>query len=377
MPIALPVSHRQAIMPIQISNPAISGTSAGIKSLIRREALALGFDQIGFTGPTLPQDHRDDLNDFIAKDYHGSMQWMADRLHHRYEPAALWPECRSVIVLGMNYGPDTDPLYQLQHKSNAAISVYALGDDYHDVIKKKLKILGRWMGAQYQTELKVFVDTAPVPEKRLAQEAGLGWQGKHTNIVSRSYGSWLFLGAIYTRLELEPDTRHREQCGSCRACLDICPTDAFPKPFQLDARKCLSYLTIEHKGPWPDNYRRAMGNRIYGCDDCLAVCPWNKFASQTQEAKLKARENLKQPSLADLLMLDDAAFRTLFRKNPIKRIGLHRFLRNCLYAAGNSQDKSLIPLIKSYLSHTDIVVSDAADWALKQYILADRINPAL
>jgi len=282
----------------------------------------------------------------------------------RAHPRALWGEARSAIVLAMNYGPDTDPLTQLDHKDRAAISVYAQGDDYHDVIKGRLKTLGGFVASRFGGELKVFVDTAPLMEKPLAEAAGLGWQGKHTNLVSRSFGSWLFLGSILTTLELTPDAADGGACGTCRACLDVCPTDAFPAPYQLDARACLSYLTIEFDGPWPERYRRAMGNRVYGCDDCLAVCPWNKFAQTALEQRLQARAALRQPGLAELAALDDAGFRALFAKSAIKRIGYARFLRNVLYAIGNSGDPALVDAARVHLTHADPVVADAAAWAV-------------
>jgi epoxyqueuosine reductase len=269
------------------------------------------------------------------------MAWIADTADRRAHPKAMWEAARSAVVLGVNYGPDADPLAALADRRRGAISVYAKGDDYHDLIKKRLKALGRWMQARFGGELKVFVDTAPLLEKPLAERAGLGWQGKHTNLVSREFGSWLFLGSVLTTLELKPDPTGEDHCGACRACLDICPTKAFPAPYQLDARRCISYLTIELKGPIPREFRAALGNRIYGCDDCLAVCPWNKFAQTSSEAALQARETLRSPGLADLSRLDDSAFRTLFAKSPIKRVGRDRFVRNVLYAIGNSGDPGL------------------------------------
>ena len=269
------------------------------------------------------------------------MDWLADRPERRADPRGLWPDVRSVIMLGVNYGPDQNPLKILEARSRGAISVYAQGDDYHDLIKKRLKALARWLVAAEACEVKVFVDTAAVMEKPLAQAAGLGWQGKHTNLVSREFGSWLFLGAIFTTLDLPHDDADTDHCGSCRACLDICPTSAFPAPYQLDARRCISYLTIEHKGPIPREFRKAIGNRIYGCDDCLAVCPWNKFAQAGRETKLAARDELRAPPLAELARLDDAAFRAMFTKSPVKRIGRDRFVRNVLIAIGNSGDAEL------------------------------------
>ena len=281
------------------------------------------------------------MREFLAAGAHGDMAWMATNADRRADPRALWPEVRSIVMLGINYGPDDDPLAILQDRTRGGISVYARGDDYHELIKPRLKNLGRWLIDNAGGDIKVFVDTAPVMEKPLAAAAGLGWQGKHTNLVSRQLGSWLFLGAIFTTLDLPPDAAESDHCGNCRACLDICPTAAFPAPYRLDARRCISYLTIEHKGPIPRELRALMGNRIYGCDDCLAVCPWNKFAVAGREAKLAAREALRAPRLADLARLDDAAFRALFAKSAVKRIGRERFVRNVLIAIGNSGDAAL------------------------------------
>jgi epoxyqueuosine reductase len=294
------------------------------------------------------------------------MDWMAETVERRRHPRGIWPDARSAIVLGVNYGPEQDPMAALADRTRAAISVYAQGDDYHELIKKRLKALGRWMAAEFGCELKVFVDTAPLMEKPLAQKAGIGWQGKHTNLVSREFGAWLFLGSILTTLELEPDGAEGEHCGSCRACLDVCPTNAFPAPFQLDARACLSYLTIEHKGPIPLEYREAMGNRIYGCDDCLAVCPWNKFARTAHEQAFHAREGLRGPSLGDLAGLDDPSFRTLFSKSPVKRIGRDRFVRNVLYAIGNSGEPAFADCAVRLLDDPAPVVRGAAVWALSR-----------
>ena len=288
------------------------------------------------------------LQRFLAEGMHGDMDWLAATAERRGAPMALWPDVRSVIMLGVNYGPDHDPLAVLVQRDRAAISVYAQGDDYHDLIKKRLKELARWLTAQAGGDVKVFVDTAAVMEKPLAEAAGLGWQGKHTNLVSRQFGSWLFLGAIFTTLDLPADTPEPDSCGSCRACLDVCPTAAFPAPYRLDARRCISYLTIEHKGPIPRELRPLMGNRIYGCDDCLAVCPWNKFAVQGREAKLATREALRAPKLAELARLDDAQFRSVFTKSPVKRTGRDRFVRNVLIAIGNSDDESLAPEAESF-----------------------------
>jgi epoxyqueuosine reductase len=294
------------------------------------------------------------------------MAWMAETAERRADPGVLWPDGRSLIMLGLNYGPDENPLDGLKDRDRGLVSVYARADDYHDVVKSKLKAVGRWLVEATGCEIKVFVDTAPLMEKPLAAAAGLGWQGKHTNLVSREYGSWLFLGAIMTTLELAPDAPERDHCGSCRACLDICPTEAFPRPYVLDARRCISYLTIENKGPIPREFRKAIGNRIYGCDDCLAACPWNKFASQGREMKLAARDGLKRPALADLAGLDDAAFRALFSKSPVKRIGRDRFIRNVLIAIGNSGDRALAERAVALLDDASPLVRGAAVWALKQ-----------
>jgi epoxyqueuosine reductase len=304
------------------------------------------------------------LRAFLAAGSHGDMDWMARHADRRGDPRALWPDVRSIIMLGVNYGPDDDPLAILRERLRGAISVYAQGDDYHDLIKPRLKALARQLIGQAGGDVKVFVDTAPVMEKPLAQAAGLGWQGKHTNLVSRTHGSWLFLGAIFTTLELPPDPAEVDHCGSCHACLDICPTAAFPAPYRLDARRCISYLTIEHKGPIPHALRRAIGNRIYGCDDCLAVCPWNKFAQAGREAKLAARAALRAPALAELARLDDAGFRALFAKTAVKRIGRARFLRNVLIAIGNAGDASLVPATERLLDDASPLVRGAAIWAL-------------
>ena len=298
------------------------------------------------------------------------MDWLATTAQRRGDPRALWPDTRSIVMLGMNYGPEGDPLAILRQRSRGAISVYAQGDDYHEIIKPRLKALARWLVAQGGGDVKVFVDTAAVMEKPLAEAAGLGWQGKHTNLVSRRHGSWLFLGAIFTTLDLPPDPTETDHCGNCHACLDICPTAAFPAPYRLDARRCISYLTIEHKGPIARELRPLMGNRIYGCDDCLAVCPWNKFAQAGREAKLAAREALAAPALAELARLDDAAFRTLFAKSPVKRTGRDRFLRNVLIAIGNSGDVSLAADAERLLGDASPLVRGAAVWAL------GRLDPA-
>jgi epoxyqueuosine reductase len=296
------------------------------------------------------------------------MDWLAQNPERRADPRGLWPDVRSVIMLGVNYGPDEDPLAILEQRSHGAISVYAQGDDYHDVIKKHLKALARWLVAKVPSEVKVFVDTAAVMEKPLAQASGIGWQGKHTNLVSREFGSWLFLGAIFTTLDLPHDEAEIDHCGSCRACLDICPTAAFPAPYKLDARRCISYLTIENKGPIPHEFRKAIGNRIYGCDDCLAVCPWNKFARAGRETRLAARDELRAPELAELAQLDDAAFRARFTKSPVKRIGRDRFVRNVLIAIGNSGQRTLAREAERLLSDESPLVRGAAAWALAQLV---------
>ena len=335
---------------------------------IRHKALALGFDDVGITRPDAISHAAEGLDAFLADGHHGSMEWMEARADQRANPTVLWPDARSVIVVAMNYGPDTDPRTLLTEKDHAVISVYARGKDYHDVLKKRLKALGRWMAAEFGCALKVFVDTAPVMEKPLEAAAGLGWQGKHTNLVSRSYGSWLFLGVIYTDMPLTGDTPHADRCGACRACLDSCPTKAFPAPYRLDARRCISYLTIEHKGPIPLEFRKAMGNRIYGCDDCLAACPWNKFARTANEAAFHARVELDAPRLDSLMMLDDAGFRQVFSGSPIKRIGRNRFVRNVLIAVGNSGDTSFLPKLEPLLTDDDPVVREAAVWARDQLL---------
>ncbi|KGF68442.1 4Fe-4S ferredoxin [Hoeflea sp. BAL378] len=342
-------------------------TDAGadrLKKFLKVEARALGFCDLAVTRPDPGSDLHRRLEQFVALKRHGSMQWLAETLDRRSNPLVLWPEVRSVIMLAMNYGPDVDPLENLEHRSNASISVYARNRDYHDIIKGRLKQLAGQFAARAGGDVKVFVDTAPVMEKPLAQAAGLGWIGKHTNLVSRSRGSWLFLGSIFTTIELAPDAAETDHCGSCRACLDICPTDAFPAPYQIDARRCISYLTIENKGPVPREFRRAMGNRIYGCDDCLAACPWNKYAAAASEAKLVARDDLRSPPLAQFLSMDDQAFRAFFSGSPVKRIGRDRFLRNVLIAAGNSGDPALVPACRALLPDASPLVRGAAVWAL-------------
>jgi len=327
-------------------------------------ARAHGFDSVGIARPDAIPQAQERLLRFLAEGAHGHMDWMSTTAERRGDPRTLWPEARSIIMLGMNYGPDGDPLAILRDRSHGAISVYAQGDDYHDIIKPRLKALARWLIARGGGDVKVFVDTAAVMEKPLAAAAGLGWQGKHTNLVSRQFGSWLFLGAIFSTLELPPDAHETDHCGHCRACLDICPTAAFPEPYRLGARRCISYLTIEHKGPIARELRPRMGNRIYGCDDCLAVCPWNKFAQIGREAKLSARATLKAPTLAELARLDDQAFRALFAKSPVKRIGRDRFVRNVLIAIGNSGDAGLAIEAERLLADGSALVRGAAIWAL-------------
>jgi epoxyqueuosine reductase len=339
-----------------------------ISDQIRARAKAEGFDVIRFADARAKPENAERLSAFLQAGHHGEMDWMADRAAWRADPQGMWPAARSVIMLGVNYGPEQDPLTILQQRDRAAISVYAQGDDYHDVVKKKLKALAGHIFQTFGAEVKVFVDTAPVMEKPLAQKAGLGWQGKHTNLVSREFGSWLFLGSIFTTLELPPDAAEDDHCGNCHACLDICPTDAFPAPYRLDARRCISYLTIENKGPIPREFRAQMGNRIYGCDDCLAVCPWNKFASAASEMKLAARDELKSARLSDLAMLDDAGFRALFRKSPVKRIGRDRFLRNVMIAIGNSGDAALADAARRALDDASPLVRGAAVWALSRLL---------
>ncbi|MES2036183.1 MAG: tRNA epoxyqueuosine(34) reductase QueG [Pseudomonadota bacterium] len=333
---------------------------------IRQQAVSLGFDVCGFASAAEAWPAGDRLQQFVGEGLHGTMGWMAETLERRQHPTGMWPDARTAVMLGVNYGPDADPLKALGLRSQGTISVYAQADDYHEVIKGRLKQLAGWMVARLGGEVKVFVDTAPLMEKPLAQRAGLGWQGKHTNLVSRELGSWLFLGSVLTTLDLPHDAPETDHCGSCRACLDICPTNAFPAPYRLDARRCISYLTIEHAGPVPEEFRAAMGNRIYGCDDCLAVCPWNKFAETARESAFHAREELKSPALADLAALDDPSFRALFRKSPVKRIGRDRFVRNVLYAVGNSGDVALAPAAERLLDDPSDVVRDAAGWALEK-----------
>lgn len=333
---------------------------ANLKTL----AAEIGFDECRITTVEDGWQAGERLVEYVTAGHHGDMAWMADTLARRQHPRAMWPDARSAVVVAMNYGPDHDPLGSLEDTSKATISVYAQGKDYHDVLKKRLKRLARAFAEETGEAVKVFVDTAPLMEKPLAEKAGLGWQGKHTNLVSQAHGSWLFLGVMLTAAALVPDPIDTGSCGSCTACLDICPTKAFPAPYKLDARRCISYLTIEHKGPIPREFRVPMGNRIYGCDDCLAVCPWNKFASTAREAAFHARAALKSPPLAELLTLDDATFRERHSGSPIKRIGRDRFLRNALIAAGNSADPELIALVIKLFEDESPLVRGAAIWAL-------------
>jgi epoxyqueuosine reductase len=331
---------------------------------IRAKALEFGFTAAGFAAPSAAPETGERLRAALAAGFHGTMTWMEERVAWRSDPSALWPEARTVIMLAEAYKPAADPLAVLSQTDRGAISVYAQGRDYHDVVKARLKRLGRWLIDQAGGEIKVFVDTAPVMEKPLGQKAGLGWQGKHTNLVGRELGSWFFLGAIFTTLEIDPDKAENDHCGSCRACLDICPTKAFPAPYQLDARRCISYLTIEHNGPVNPELRPLMGNRIYGCDDCLAVCPWNKFAKDSADIRYAAGPATDAPPLKELAVLDDAGFRARFSGSPIKRIGRDRFVRNVLYAIGNSADPSLRSVAQSLVSDPSPVVAEAARWAM-------------
>lgn len=348
-----------------------------LRDFLNLEATKLGFDVVAVADPAAIPLARERLADYVAHGRHGSMEWLAETQERRSDPRGLWPDVSSVIMLAMNYGPDEDPLELLQRKDRAGISVYARHRDYHDVIKGRLKELAQKFASRSGADVKVFVDTAPVMEKPLAEAAGIGWQGKHTNLVSREFGSWLFLGSIFTTAALTPDAQNSGQCGSCRACLDICPTGAFPAPYQIDARRCISYLTIENKGPIPYEFRRAIGNRIYGCDDCLAACPWNKFAQKASEAKLVAREDLREPKIADLLALDDAAFRTLFSGSPVKRIGRDRFIRNVLIAAGNSGDGSLVSQVRELARDPSPLVRGSAVWAMAQLCSGEDLTTAL
>jgi len=341
--------------------------STHLKELVLAEARAAGFDTARVTtpaasGPVVAER----LTEFLREGRHGDMAWMETTADRRRHPNAMWPEARSIVMLGMSYAPDSDPLAVLGEPDKGAISCYAQCSDYHDVVKSGLKRVAGALARESGADVKVFVDTAPLMEKPLGQAAGLGWQGKHTNLVSREHGSWLFLGAIMTSAELEPDAPEADRCGSCQRCIDVCPTNAFPAPYQLDARRCIAYLTIEHKGHIPAEFRAAIGNRVFGCDDCLAVCPWNKFAEVAHHIKLKARDEVRSPRLAELLALDDAAFRRRFAGTPVKRTGRDRVVRNALIAAGNSGDRSLLPAVESLLSDPSPLVRAMAVWALQR-----------
>jgi epoxyqueuosine reductase len=342
------------------------------KPVIRSRALGLGFDAVGFAPASSSAEARQGLHDFLAAGHHGDMGWLAARAEQRASPDALWPEARSVVVVGMNYGPAGDPMALIDRPERANVSVYARGRDYHDVLKSRLRQLARAVADETGAEVKLFVDTAPVMEKPLAEAAGLGWQGKHTNMVSREYGSWLFLGELYTTLKLEPDAPHADRCGGCSRCLTACPTDAFPAPYKLDARRCISYLTIEHKGHIPRELRPAMGNRVYGCDDCLSVCPWNKFARRAREDTFLPRLELTLPRLADFAALDDEAFRLVFAGSPIKRTGRDRFIRNVLIAIGNSGEPTLLPHAERLLDDASPLVRAMAVWACARLAGPDR-----
>ncbi|MGQ9369894.1 tRNA epoxyqueuosine(34) reductase QueG [Azospirillum sp. ST 5-10] len=345
---------------------AAEATPQHRKDAIAAQARALGFDAVGFARAELSDTDRDRLAHALERGWHGTMDWMAETAERRGDPRALWDEVRSVVVLGLSYAPAEDPLALLEHKDRGLISAYARNRDYHDLIKGRLKQIAQWMHQRFDAGVKVFVDTAPVMEKPLAARSGIGWQGKHTVLVSRRHGSWLFLGEIYTTLDLPPDPAERDRCGTCRRCQDICPTDAFPEPYKLDARRCIAYLTNEHKGPIPEEFREAIGNRIYGCDDCLAVCPWNRFARASREAAFLPREALTAPKLAELARLDDAGFRALFTASPIKRLGRDRFVRNVLVALGNSGDPAMAEVAAERLDDPDEVVRDAARWAVER-----------
>jgi epoxyqueuosine reductase len=326
----------------------------------------MGFDAVGFSRASLGPEIRERLSQFIQSGFHGDMGWLAARSEQRSRPECLWPEARSVIVVGLSYAPEDNTFGILGQPSNGAISVYARNQDYHKIIKGRLKHLAQFLVSRFTCDVKVFVDTAPVMEKPLAQAGGLGWQGKHSNLVSRSHGSWLLLGEIYTTMDLEPDEITGDRCGSCSRCINVCPTKAFPAPYRLDATRCISYLTIEHKGPIPHEFRKAIGNRIYGCDDCLAVCPWNKFAQPTAHSQLMSRDDLIAPGLAALSALNDSEFRTMFAGSPIKRIGRSRFVRNVLTAIGNSRDPTLLPSAETLQQDPDLIVAEAANWASGQ-----------
>lgn len=345
-----------------------------LKSELTKQARLEGFDLVGITKAELPSLNKIAFEEFLTQNWHGDMLWMEEKKQRRESPTHLWPEAKSIIMLAMNYGPEQNPLPELKKTKNGVISCYAKGKDYHDIVKKKLKNLARWFVAETGAEVKVFVDTAPVMEKPLAMQAGIGWQGKHTNMVSQDLGSWTFLGAIFTTQELESDNREKDHCGSCRKCLDICPTNAFPEAYKLEAKKCISYLTIEHQGMIERELRSKMGNRIYGCDDCLAICPWNKFAQTAQEARFLARDEIDNPPLKELLKLDDESFRTKFAGTPIKRTGRNRFIRNCLIAAGNSKDQELVQDVTSHLNDESKIVRATSVWAMQQLLTKEAFT---
>ena len=345
-----------------------------MKERIRAKAKEEGFDAVGFAQAEMGLREKARLEAFVSLGHHGDMTWMAEHLERRKDPRSLWPGARSVIAVAINYGPENSPLNDLRAFDRANISVYARNKDYHNLIKKRLKKLGRWLGKEFNCDLKVFVDTAPILEKPLGQAAGIGWQGKHSNLVNQKFGSWLFLGEIFTTLNLEPDASEVDHCGSCKKCLDICPTNAFPEPYMLDASRCISYLTIEHKGHIPVEYREKMGNRIYGCDDCLAVCPWNKFAKMASESAFIPREDLSLPLLEDLLCLDDLSFRKKFSGSPIKRIGRDRFIRNVLIAMGNSRAKTPTVDFLNLLGDPSNIVRAMAVWALGRMISGKKLK---
>lgn len=339
-----------------------------LKLALQRQALTEGFDLVGITSADLPELNKIAFAEFLINKWHGDMLWMEEKKQRRENPSHLWPEAKSVIMLAMNYGPEQNPLPELKKTKNGVLSCYAKGKDYHDIVKKKLKNLARWFVSETGAEVKVFVDTAPVMEKPLAMQAGIGWQGKHTNIVSPKLGSWTFLGAIFTTEAIEIDEPEKDHCGSCRKCLDICPTNAFPKAYQLEATKCISYLTIEHQGMIDRELRSKMGNRIYGCDDCLAICPWNKFAKKAEELRFLARDEIDNPPLKELLKLDDESFRKKFSGTPIKRTGRDRFIRNCLIAAGNSKDQELVQNVQNHLRDENELVRATSVWAMEQLL---------
>jgi epoxyqueuosine reductase len=356
------------------SRPGLVPARPAIKETIRDRALAGGFDAVGFAAPELGEEAPRALGEFLARGYHGDMGWLAAKADRRAAPRTLWPDVRSILVVGANYGPAGDPLAALERPGCGAVSVYAQGRDYHDALKKRLRALAGWLSAAYGCEVKLFVDTAPVMEKPLAARAGVGWQGKHTNLVSRTFGSWLFLGSIYTTLALAPDAPETDHCGACRRCLDACPTRAFPAPYRIDARRCISYLTIEHEGHIPAEFRAAMGNRVYGCDDCLAVCPWNKFARRTAHDEFLPRLELTAPKLADLARLDDAAFREVFSGSAVKRLGRDRFVRNILIALGNSGDATSAPVVEALAGDASPLVRAMAAWALRRLLPPGRFE---